>query len=1183
MKKIVLAACLAALVGSYSVATPARDTDIYTRAKNVGRDDTPNVLIVVDTSGSMNTDVIITRTAYDPTVTYPTVGAIQAGRIYWDTKGGEPPTGTDQWFLETDNNCEASKSFLNTQGSYATRYAGAFDGNKWTNLTGRQNSRKVDCLEDDGATDTNGYATDTTTTGYSKDKATEIVWTRRSSPKFYTANYMNWRYGPTLTTTKTRMEIAKDVLSNIIRTNPNMRFGLMTFNSNDTGGPDGGRVVFSVDNMTPTRTTAMVKVVNSLVPKGYTPLAETMWEAYTYLAGKNVDFGDDDTSSLPARDTTAENGAGQYISPFKYECQQAYIIYMTDGDPTNDNDADTKIGALSGIGVKSSNSNSTTGYTDNSYLDELAKWMYSHDVITGATLSGGKGRRVSTYTIGFGSGISASGLQLLKDTATTGRPGIGYYTANDADQLTAAFQAALLDVLSVTTSFAAPALSVNAFNTLFNRDEVYFALFKAAGTACWPGNIKKYTLCTGLTTGCTLGEVLDKTGAAAIDPGTLRIKDAATSFWSTSADGNEATKGGAGANLPAPASRKIYTYTGGYAADGRTPTGTVALSNTANLLEDTNTNVTGSMLGVPTGTGTEAADRTAVINWIRGQDVRDEDLDGITTEQRDWYFADPLHSRPVAITYGGTDANPIVKLFVGTNDGGLRMINENTGQEEWMFVPKELLGKLYNLSLNPNGEHELGLDGTPRFRIRDRTSATNALPDGIIDPSIGDYVHVFISMRRGGRDIYALDVTPAAKVTGAAVVGEIQPKLLWVIQGGTTTGFEKLAETWSDPKVTAIRYGTAAGTNDSAAKTVLLFGGGYDTAQDSVRAFQADTLGNAIYIVDPATGERLGWISNTGSGANLELAGMDYSIPSELAIMDADGDGETDRIYVGDVSGQLWRIDLNAALTKTSTGASFGSGYRFADISCTAGTRADNCTGTPAQDRRKFFFPPDITQVYDSVYEDTAESKHDLITITTGDREDPLDFLTDPAEPVHNRIYVFRDYRTKTGPADATSDPYNPTITNSSLYDVTGNPFQSPTATAIADIKGAKGWYIDLKEADGTWKGQKGLAKTVIFGGTLFATTFTPANSTTALMTCAPNEGLAKLYVLNILNGSAMQDLDGDGTPDLTQGVGGGIPSELVTVIRPGGVSGLIGPYNPESALGGNKKDLPRAKTYWNQ
>src|SRR4030065_602601 len=160
---------------------------------------------------------------------------------------------------------------------------------------------------------------------------------------------------------------------------------------------------------------------------------------------------------------------------------------------------------------------------------------------------------------------------------------------------------------------------------------------------------------------------------------------------------------------------------------------------------------------------------------------------------------------------------------------------------------------------------------------------------------------MYISTRRGGSNIYAIDVTPTSKLTSTATTNGVAPKLMWVIRGGATTGYGSLAQTWSRPLVTKIRSGTGVGSGadaESQTKTVLMFAGGYDTTND-IQIPAPTGNGNAIYIIDPLTGERLWWAGNTSSGAELTLAGMDYSIPSDLTLIHSNGDGAQARAYCG--------------------------------------------------------------------------------------------------------------------------------------------------------------------------------------------------------------------------------------------------------------------------------------------
>lgn len=1226
----------------------ANDTDIYLMSPTVTRDDAPNVMIILDNSGSMDTIISNTRPAYDPSIDYCTgdldtltgIGGANAGkpsncasisgRIYWDFGNSPTPpsTSSSDWFTATKNNCLDSTSALNNSGLYGSTKISKWDdsssrsrNNGWKSLRNRDDGSitYVDC-EADGTTDgqtagDNTFPRNSTSSAYTSTSGQAFNWSNFSSyatPTLYSSNYVNYWDNSALVTSLSRIDVAKNAVKSLIEANKSIRFGLTVFNNNDST-PDGGRVLMRVDTMDNARRTEMESIVDSLTADTYTPLAETMWEAYRYYAGLGVTYGNPSPVQIPHQDSCAQNvsnsacdnggvydaiaagnaayNTGTYISPFKYGCQTAYIILVTDGDPTNDTSANSNITGVTGASCDGS-----------SCLDDLAGWMHGNDVYSGLP---GK-QIVSTFTIGFGGGISASGLALLQQTASKG--GGTYYTADDSDQLSSSLQGAITSILAANASFTSPSLSVNAFNKLYNLDDVFFALFKPSSSVAWDGNLKKLKLCntSDVTAyGCTYGEIIDANNVAAIDNQTSKIKTTAVTYWGTSQDGQDVNQGGAGAQITQTSvvPRTLYTYRGSYSglssSSEATPVPIVATSG--NSVYDAAV-ADPTILGLPS-TAT-SADVAQLVNWMRGQDAYDENgncttgapsTDSCYTETRPWNFADPLHSRPVAFTYGceGTDpcnssSTPIIKLFLATNDGMIRMINNSTGAEEWAFMPNEMLSKQYTLAQGADGSHIYGLDDSPVFYTIDTNN------DGVIDPADGDKAYMFIGERRGGQDIYAFDITPSAAMTSQT--DTVAPKLMWVIQGGSGD-FTELGQTWSRPKVARIRAKCNPtsicsdgdpSTNDSESRMVLIFGGGYDTNQDNGIPAGPDTIGDAIYIVDPFTGSRLWWASSD-STASLVLPQMKYSIPSEITGLDTNGDKSIDRLYVGDTGGQMWRIDLGDQIGATSGDGS--SGYVLADVGCTGGTRTDNCSATANQDRRKFFYPPDVAQVKDSNF--STDENYDLVAIGSGDRADPLDLLTTNLSPteeaVHNRIYAFRDYDYKSGAPTTTPSA----ITDADMYDATANNLGTMTGATLqteidTNVKNSKGWYINLQESSNvtlsnglstTWVGEKVLAKTVIYNGTLFATTFVPANDSTAQTTCQANEGEGRVYEMNYLTGTPTNNPSGSAA-DRFSVVGGGIPSEVIIVIRDGGVTGLVG------TSGGAKQISPgggtnRYKTYW--
>src|SRR5690606_32099562 len=91
------------------IALPAAadDIEIYQSSASAGAK--PNVLFIIDTSGSMDGDVV-TAPLYDPNTVY--AGSCDASRIYFSTNDTPPDCGTSNWIPQTSNNCAASFAAL---------------------------------------------------------------------------------------------------------------------------------------------------------------------------------------------------------------------------------------------------------------------------------------------------------------------------------------------------------------------------------------------------------------------------------------------------------------------------------------------------------------------------------------------------------------------------------------------------------------------------------------------------------------------------------------------------------------------------------------------------------------------------------------------------------------------------------------------------------------------------------------------------------------------------------------------------------------------------------------------------------------------------------------------------------------------------------------------------------------
>lgn len=159
--------------------------------------------------------------------------------------------------------------------------------------------------------------------------------------------------------------------------------------------------------------------------------------------------------------------------------------------------------------------------------------------------------------------------------------------------------------------------------------------------------------------------------------------------------------------------------------------------------------VTDTMLGVAAGTEQE------YIDWANGIDTFDWDGDSDITEVRQ-QLADPLHSRPFVVTYSVDPADPTqdkLVMFFGTNEGYMHAVDAQTGEELWAFMPPEMIPNVKEWATNGNSQHVYGVDGAPTVWVSENPSGTM----GTIEA--GEHVYLYFGMRRGGSSYYALDVT----------------------------------------------------------------------------------------------------------------------------------------------------------------------------------------------------------------------------------------------------------------------------------------------------------------------------------------------------------------------------------------------------------------------------------------
>lgn len=562
---------------------------------------------------------------------------------------------------------------------------------------------------------------------------------------------------------------------------------------------------------------------------------------------------------------------------------------------------------------------------------------------------------------------------------------------------------------------------------------------------------------------------------------------------------------------------------------------------------------------------------TDLINWVRGYDNASNETSpgpGSPVTIRPSVHGDVLHSRPAVVNYGGTTG---VVVFYGANDGTFRAINGNQsnpsgssmpdpGHELWGFVAPEFYSnflRAYNnspqilLSTTPSGltptpqQKDYFFDGSIGV-LRDTTTVSSAL-----QTTTAGKTYIYLSARRGGRFIYALDVTNPAS-----------PTFLWK---KSNSDFSELGYTWSQPKAAIIKGSSTTVSGVTTYIPVLIFGAGYDPLEDDdpfVGSSGADTMGRGIYIVNAVTGAELwrmvpgGGNSCTGTPCQVNIT---RAIPSDPTLVDRNGDGFIDRVYVGDMGGNIWRVDLEPG------GNTAPSDWKATKLASLGGAANTN-------NARKFMYPPDFLP---------TNAGYDMVLIGSGDREHPLytsSTTTGMAYNVDNRFYMIKD--PNTGNQVLSIDG---TVSGAAWSPTTESDLFNATSTAY-DMS-LKGFYRTLAN-----DGEKVVNAPLVAGGKVYFGTNQPLDPSVTANSCS-TLGVARGYQVDLVTGQ--------GAP--TEFTGGGLPPSPITgvvsvmkngalvqvpfLLGGGGDPNTCSGPDCTSSIGGQELNIPvsgtRTRVYW--
>ena len=1095
-------AASAVLVTGWSIDTQAVNLNLATTPLYMGTNAPPNIMIIIDDSGSMDWEVI-------------TKDFTQDARFTGTQPDGSSPSGSGSVkHRDNDNNGSADCTFSNgtfygysygvtsPYSSYATpsNQCDTADDQAWrfrnyqfntlyfnpnrtyapwsgvdssgtpfgnmsitaarldpynassvtidlTRHSSRRNSSSYATADrdSDGQPDGFRYYTWNDLDGDGRfDNGEETQFLIKNADAATKQNFANW-----FSYYRSRELVAKAAYGKVIAEAKNVRMGLSTLNNNNN--VKRAIALMNEDPKTGNKR-VLLDALYSIDSRNGTPLQDALNECGKYLSCTSNDL----FSSCPAL-SAAQGG----------NCQQNYALLMTDGFYN---------GSAPSVGNADGDNNTAfdggafaDGYSNT--LADIAMKYYEKDIQPGladnvAIVPGfdeARHQHMSTYTVSFGmqgtltaepddyttpfswpnpgSG-DAQKIDDLRHAAFNGR-GL-YLSANDPEALVTALQEALADITAHTS--AAAALALNTSNISAGAT-VYQARFESVS---WAGQLRYMPI-------SPTGEVGEPTLDAA------DVLSAAN-----------------------PASRVIVTR--------NSSSGLGVPFRWASLSSAQQTELNKNSSGSNDSKGSQRLD------YLRG--VRTgEASNGGGFRDRASVLGDIVSSAPAyvgapAFYYGfdnysafrSTYANRTPMVYVGANDGMLHGFDAITGQERLAYVPSMIYNRLGRLT-DTSYSHRYYVDGSPT----------------VGDVYVGGSWRTMLvgSLRGGGQGIFALDVTDPSSMTEGAAAQIVK----WEF---TDAQDVDMGYSYSQPVIVRLRDGRWA----------AIFGNGYNNTESDGRV---STTGAAVlYVVNMADGTLIKKIS-TGVGSTLDPTGT--SRPNGLATpapVDVDADYMVDYIYAGDLFGNLWRFDLNNT-SSTAWAVSNGGQALFVARSTGASPQAQPITVRPMVGRH-----PTVANSY-MVYFGTGKY------IEVGDNA--------VSGQVTQSFYGIWD-RNLTGAGASTvsrSALLRQEITQEVPTSGTGNA--RVTTNNTIDWTVHQGWYMDLVNMQsGNNKGERQNSEAILRDGRIIFATLLPNPEV-----CGVGGG-SWLMLLNAADGARLEDspfdFNGDGIIDdndkVTASGGGG-------------------------------------------
>jgi type IV pilus assembly protein PilY1 len=657
-----LRATTSGLLLGLAASTPAGAVSIADTPLFIGAAVDPNVMLLVDTSGSM--DNIIWASGYDNTATYPD----------W-SDGGE-------------------------------NYGPKSSNNRLSNLS------EGDCLA--------GWKEGEDGSGTSK--CLRLPDPQGGGNTRYSGNYLNYLFATYADNTdlsggvipnETRMQVARSASKDLVDQSTGVRFGTASFNAPSDKDFGHGAII---DEPCGVNNEAAVKAaIDTYASTGSTPLAEALYEITRYFRGLSSFYHDNTsytspieyrcqhnfsvviTDGLPTRDTTfASNDPDDPLGklPDWDGLAPATTMAMHPNFPQYSD------------GFNPDGNEGNEGYS--LYLDDIAKFGFDTDFKTGGNDNAGGSyqdpnfplQNMETFTIGF-----AQSNQMLEDAAEYGNG--EYVIANNATDLAKALKNAI-DNAKYKGQAAAAAVATNS-TRLDTNTTIYQARFDSRN---WTGDLVAFSInqATGevnLTPDWSAQNLLPPSGSATVTAASRNIYsyDTANSTGIEFRWPADYTAPAAGSDLNSAMVQALlgnapYAWNTGVAAEQaanqtygselvdylRGDTGSSGSYNSAFRSRK-------SVLGdIVNSNPAFVADRDFGFRLLAGSEG---------TDYLAYRSSTAYKNRPGV-------------LYVGANDGMLHAFNAKTGSEMFAYVPSTVFPNLDALA-DSTYTHQYYVNGSPRI------------------------------------------------------------------------------------------------------------------------------------------------------------------------------------------------------------------------------------------------------------------------------------------------------------------------------------------------------------------------------------------------------------------------------------------------------------------------------------